>query len=112
MDYNNRKFRNLSNSSEGEVNTDTIFEYFQAGDTLTGIYHGGQIRQGQLLGFVSPDGRLHFMYHHMNSSGELKAGKCVSTSEMTPTGKLRLHEKWEWLTGAMESGESILEEID
>jgi hypothetical protein len=50
-------------------------------------------------------------YHHVNTSGELMTGVCVSTPEVLPTGKVRLHEKWQWTSGDQSKGESIIEEI-
>jgi len=111
MDYNNRTFRGRTNSASGEVGGETLFHYYQEGDRLTGTYSGGTVVQGHLIGNVLPDGRLEFLYHHVNTSGELMAGKCNSVPSEDAHGKLVLQEEWQWLTGDRSSGQSEVEEI-
>jgi len=43
MNYNNRKFRPLSNSENGEVSNDMVFHYKQTNNILTCTYHGSKI---------------------------------------------------------------------
>jgi len=110
INYNNRKFVGKSNSSSGEVNSETVFHYFQIDDMLTATYEGGDIRSGQMIGKVDSEGRLNFYYQHINQSGELKAGQCHSIPEIMEDGRLRLYETWKWFDG--EEGSSIVEEIE
>ncbi len=39
-------------------------------------------------------------------------GICHSNPEILKSGKIRLHEKWQWTSGNLTKGESIIEEID
>jgi hypothetical protein len=49
-------------------------------------------------------------YHHVNTNGELMTGICRSTPELLPSGKIRLHEEWQWTSGDGSKGKSIVEE--
>jgi len=111
INYNGRIFRSSSNAPEGEVDARTTFRYRQMGDIVWAEYAGGKIRLGQLVGLVLPDERLELRYQHVNESGELMTGICLSTPEVLPDGRLRLHEAWQWTCGDFASGESIIEEI-
>ena len=51
-------------------------------------------------------------YHHLNGEGELKLGRCLSTPERLPDGRLRFKKEWQWLTGDMFSGRSEVEEVE
>ena len=106
-----KRFRSIVNSENGEVGGDTIFVYAQSGDIVTATYGGGAILHGQLLARVLPDGRLDMRYHHLNSGGEFMLGRCLSTPEPLPDGRLRFHEEWQWLSGDGSSGRSVIEEI-
>ncbi|UII24102.1 n-acetylglutamate synthase [Fulvivirga ligni] len=111
MNYHHKKFRPLSNSENGEISEDTIFHYHQEGNILTCEYSGSQIKKGHLIGLVDEDGNINMRYHQINAKGELMTGICQSTPEVLPSGKVRLHEKWQWTSGDMSHGESLLEEI-
>ena len=111
MSYDGKRFRGRSNSSNGEVDAETIFHYHQRGSRLWGEYEGGAVARGQLLGRVHPDGSLEFCYHHEGTDGELRAGECRSVPTTDPDGRLVLKESWRWLTGDRSTGESEVEEI-
>ena len=111
MNYNNKKFRPVENSENGETTEETIFEYKQNGNILTSEYTGGQIIKGHLIGIVDKDGNIEMHYHQINTKGELMTGICFSKPELTAKGKIRLYESWKWTSGDKSSGKSILEEI-
>lgn len=111
MNYNQKRFRPVSNSANAETSGETEFLYEQHGNLLTSTYHGGQIRSGHLIGLVDENGIIEMRYHQVNLKGELMTGVCHSTPEKMPNGKIRLHEKWQWTSGDKSQGESILEEI-
>ena len=104
-------FRSISNTENGEVGSDTVFHYHQEGSTVWADYAGGEIRRGHLIGSMLEDGRLEFLYHHVNTAGELSAGRCTSRPEALSDGRLRFLETWQWMTGDESSGTSIIEEI-
>ncbi|WP_437369684.1 n-acetylglutamate synthase [Maribacter litoralis] len=111
MNYNNKRFKPVSNTENGETSEETIFEYRQKGTILTSTYKGGKIKEGHLIGLVNKDGTIEMRYHQVNTKGELMTGVCFSKPEIMDNGKIRLYEAWEWTSGDRSKGNSILEEI-
>ena len=111
MNYNNKTFRPVSNSDNGETSAETLFKYKQKDTIVTSTYSGGQIVEGHLIGLVASDGTIEMRYHQVNTKGELMTGICVSKPEIMDNGKIRLHETWQWTSGDKSKGNSILEEI-
>ncbi|RYY88147.1 MAG: n-acetylglutamate synthase [Chitinophagaceae bacterium] len=111
INYNGRKFRGVTNTENGEVSGDTEFQYRQSGAIVTAIYSGGPILIGHLLATADAQGVLDMRYHHVNTNGELMTGTCRSVPELLPDGRLRMHESWQWTSGAQSSGQSIVEEV-
>lgn len=109
--YNNRVFKSVANSSSGDVNEQTTFQYQQSGNIVTASYSGGNIITGSLIALVNSAGILDMRYQHINLQQQLMTGTCTSTPELLPNGKIRLHEKWQWTCGDRCYGESIIEEI-
>jgi|TARA_B110000908_G_C10196779_1_gene423331 hypothetical protein len=111
MNYNDKKFKPVSNSENGEVSSDMIFHYEQTGKILTCNYQGIKILKGHLIGLVDDVGNINMRYHQINQNGELMTGTCNSRPELLKNGKIRLHEEWQWTSGDKSKGKSILEEI-
>ena len=113
MNYNldGKVFRSVSNTGNGDVGSETLFYYRQAADIVTADYRGDSIVAGHLIARVLAGGQLDMRYHHVNDQGELMLGKCLSTPERLPDGRLRLKEQWQWLSGDMSAGYSEIEEI-
>jgi hypothetical protein len=111
INYHNKTFRSISNSSNGEVTADTIFQYRQVGNIVMGTYQGALIKVGQLLAIVDESGILDMRYQHVNKDDELMTGTCNSIPEILDNGKIRLHEKWLWTSGDFSSGNSVIEEV-
>ena len=109
--YGGRLFRPVKNSKTGETSSETIFRYQQKGDVLTGDYSGGEIEYGQLIGLVDERGHINMRYQHINDRGFLMTGRCKSRPRIMESGKIRLHERWQWTCGDRSKGTSILEEI-
>jgi hypothetical protein len=111
MNYNNKKFRPISNTKNGETSNETLFHYKQTGNILTAEYSGGKIKYGHLIGLVDELGNITMRYHQINDNDELMTGICFSTPEILENGKIRLHENWEWTSGDQSKGTSIIEEL-
>ena len=109
--YDGRRFIPKINSENGEVNEQTIFTYHQNGKLLWADYSGGDILRGSLIGTVSINGELDFVYHHMNQDMQVKTGKCHSVPTVLEDGKIELSEKWEWTSGDYSEVESLLVEV-
>ncbi len=110
INYNNKSFRPVSNTVNGETTNETVFLYKQIGNILTADYKGGKIIKGQLIGIVDEKGAIDMRYHQINENGELMTGICKSIPEVLSNGKIRLHENWEWTSGDRSKGQSIIEE--
>ena len=111
INYDGRVFSSISNSETGEVSGETVFYYHQRNDLVWAEYSGGKVVFGNLIAKVLPDDSLEMRYQHINENGELMTGKCFSTPEILPDGRIRLYEKWQWTSGDFSSGESIIEEV-
>ena len=109
--YGGRLFRPMSTEGTSDTDSETIFKYEQRRGLLTGTYSGGQISYGHLIGLVDELGHIDMRYHHLTVDGELKTGICRSVPEFLDSGKIRLHESWQWMSGNCEKGTSILEEL-
>lgn len=111
--YADRLFRAVSTKGDGDVGSDTVFRYEQRDMVLIGSYSGGEVNYGSLVGKIRQDGSLSFLYHHITKSGALRSGKCESRPEILDSGKIRLHEAWEWTSGRGVGGRgtSVIEEI-
>lgn len=104
-----RRFAGVTNSTEGEVGSTTIFTYHQEDGTVWADYAGGAVRKGFLVGTRTGD-TLEFRYSHLNVTGETASGKCTSTIEVLADGRLRFHESWAW-ESRPGTGTSVVEEI-
>lgn len=111
MNYHGKSFRPVQNTENGETSAETIFHYRQEGNILTSEYSGGKIKKGHLIGLVDELGQIEMRYHQVNSHNELMTGTCQSVPEILPNGKIRLHETWQWTSGDLSEGKSVLEEI-
>ncbi|KQM63854.1 n-acetylglutamate synthase [Pedobacter sp. Leaf216] len=110
INYNNKVFKPVSNTENGETSDETVFTYQQTGNILTAGYTGGKIVSGHLIGLVDEHGNIEMRYHQVNNKGELMTGICQSVPEHLPNGKIRLHETWQWTSGDRSKGKSIIEE--
>jgi len=110
INYNQKIFRPISNTENGETSNETIFVYTHIGNIITSTYSGGKIISGHLIGLVDEQGNINMRYHQVNNKGELMTGQCQSTPEILPDGRIRLHETWEWTSGDYSKGQSIIEE--
>jgi hypothetical protein len=110
INYNNKIFKPVSNTENGETSNETTFLYKQDGNILTSQYAGGKIIAGHLIGLVDNQGNIEMRYHQVNEKGELMTGICTSKPEILENGKIRLHEIWQWTSGDQSKGNSIIEE--
>lgn len=110
INYDKRVFKSVSNSETGEVSDETTFYYHQKDNLVWAEYSGGAIVFGTLIAKILENGVLEMRYQHLNRNDELMTGKCFSTPEILPDGKIRLREKWQWTSGDLSAGESIIEE--
>ncbi len=67
--------------------------------------------QGHLIGLIDENGNIEMRYHQVNINNELMTGICKSIPEILESGKIRLHESWQWTSGDKSKGQSIIEQI-
>jgi len=106
---NGKRFKSISITKNGEVNSETTFHYRQNKNVIWATYEGGNILFGTLSGKLEKN-KLTFTYQHQNINGEFKTGKCKSDIKIV-NNKIRLKEKWEWTCDDYSKGKSELEEI-
>ena len=111
INYHQKIFKSIANSDNGEVDQETRFHYQQQGNVVWAEYSGGTILKGFLVAKVLENNVLDMRYEHINQVAELMTGICISIPEILADGRIRLHEKWQWTSGDLSSGESIIEEI-
>lgn len=111
INYDGRRFRVSGSTDNSETSAETVFVYRQSGRIVTAEYAGGRIIRGHLIGLVDDDGGIDMRYHQVNERMELMTGRCRSTPELLPDGKVRLHEDWQWTSGDGSAGQSMIEEI-
>lgn len=111
INYHKKTFKSIANSDNGEVGEQTIFHYQQQGNFVWAEYSGGAIVKGFLVAKVIENDTLDMRYEHINTTGEIMTGLCLSRPETLLDGRIRLYEKWQWTSGDLSSGESIIEEI-
>jgi len=112
VDLDGKRFTSQENSENGEVSAQTLFEYHQKGDLIWATYSGGEITYGQLLGKALSAEKFISRYQHLNKRGTLMTGKCETRISRDVYGRLQLNETWEWTSGDLSSGTSILIEVE
>jgi hypothetical protein len=95
----------------GVSGPDTIFHYWMDGRVITGVYQGGRIREGHLVGRVIDEDRIETMYHCVTIDEELLAGWSRGIVSVDETGRLHLTFEWAWFTGDQSGGESSYIEL-
>ncbi|HMH16385.1 MAG TPA: hypothetical protein VK578_25020 [Edaphobacter sp.] len=109
LEFNGRRMRVMSTDATGVVSSDTILVFEQIGKVVSARYRGGSIVDGYLIGLVDGD-TLQFRYVQVDDQGNLDAGVSTGTIECMADGRLRLIERFRWLTRPGE-GTNVFEEI-
>ncbi|WP_163411449.1 hypothetical protein [Flavobacterium ajazii] len=111
FNFDNKKFALIQNSDNGEVNTETIFNYKQQDNLVTAEYFGGTIKYGKIIADLKDD-QLNMLYQCLTTDNQLKAGKALAQITLTENGKIKLSLDWEWLTNGNDKGKSEYIEIE
>ncbi len=105
-----RRFILEANADGGDCRPGLAFEYEQVGARVWARYEGGGVRFGMLTAHVTADHGLDARYQHATDAGLVKTGRCATRIDRLTDGRLRLRERWQWLSGAEGSGTSTLVE--
>jgi len=98
FNFDQKRFVGVENYDDGDLTKEVIFHYHQDGTVIRGTFEGGRVIE---------------IWRYTNVDGDVVYGTCVSTPELLPDGRYRLHESWT-ITGGPnqgESGKSVIEEI-
>ncbi|KMQ51700.1 hypothetical protein CHISP_1457 [Chitinispirillum alkaliphilum] len=93
---------------EAEVDLHTTFTFYQKDEMVSGKYFGGQIAEGELIGYVDGSS-LVYHYEQVNLSGDISSGISRNIIHRSDNGKIRLTDTWEWKS-RQGKGHCILEE--
>ena len=107
---NNKTFKALSNTENGEVSSHTVFHYHQEKEVIWAKYGGGNILKGFLIGKRIND-TLTFSYQHVNVDMEILTGNCNTRMELNEEDRVVLYETWQWTCKDCSKGESVLIEV-
>jgi hypothetical protein len=110
MNINGRKMHVVKTAPNGVVGRETVFEFSQAGSTVTASYSGGRVRVGYLVGVLKED-TLSFRYCQVSDVDHVDGGSSNARIELLEGGRLRLIESFKW-DSKNGSGENIFEEMD
>lgn len=86
-----------------------MFRYSEEDGEVWGVYAGGPIRRGYLVGRREGD-QLDVRYVQIDESGNTATGHSRSVLRVLDDGRLRLDETWQRESGTG-SGTSVLEEM-
>ena len=106
MNLAGKTFRAVSNSRNGQLNTDTEMRFVSDGDTIEAVYRGGTIAIGHVLAKRIGERELEMLYHGATTAGAHNAGKARATFAPDDGGRMRMHLDWQWLTGDQSKGQS------
>jgi hypothetical protein len=104
----NRRFVLEANEVGADCQPGMAFEYRQDGGRVWALYGGGEVSFGALVARVRDDGGLDARYQHATADGQIRTGRCDTRPERLSDGRIRLHERWQWLSGAEGTGRSTL----
>jgi hypothetical protein len=93
----------------GAVSAATAFVFEQLDGVVSARYRGGAIVDGYLIGHLA-GASLHFRYVQADGNGRLDAGVSDGTIERLADGRLRLVERFKWITRPG-GGTNVFEEV-
>jgi hypothetical protein len=108
LSLHGRRFVLERNEPGADCQPGMAFHYGQAGARVWALYGGGHVAFGTLVARVCEGGALDARYQHAMSDGAIRTGRCATRAECLDDGRIRLHEQWQWLSGATGAGESTL----
>ncbi len=106
MNLAGKTFRAVSNSKNGQLNTETEMRFVADDGTITGVYSGGTIAVGHVLAKRTGELAMDMLYHGASKDGAHNAGKAHATFSEDDSGRVRMHLDWQWLTGDQSKGQS------
>jgi hypothetical protein len=106
MNLTGTVFRAVSNSKHGSINTETEMNFTSDEGIVIGSYGGGTVITGHVIGKHVGDSEIEMLYHSVNTSGAIQAGKAHGRFARDEEGRMYMYLDWQWLTGDGSSGQS------
>ena len=98
-----------STAADGVVDSDTRLRFIQKGQRVAARYSGGSVKRGWLVGRL-PGSELVFQYAQAEAAGDVHSGHSVCRVERLSTGRLRIIERFTWVSRPG-SGTNVFDEI-
>jgi GNAT superfamily N-acetyltransferase len=109
-DFHKKQFSVITNDGiDVEVNTNTVFNFFQNGELIYAEYKGGKVKYGEIFGLIEND-TAHFYYSQVNVEGGKNKGSSRGEIKILENNKLQLIDRWEW-KNKNGQGLCIMEEV-
>jgi hypothetical protein len=109
LSLNGRSFRVVSASAGSVVSSATILTLTETGPYVCGRYSGGSVVEGFLIG-VRSGSKLQFRYLQGDRAGTIDYGVSEAEIEAGQSGKLRIIERYRWLSRDG-SGTNVFDEV-
>lgn len=95
-DFHKKQFAVIKNDGvEVEVNTETVFNFYQNLELIYAEYKGGKVKYGEIFGLIESN-NVQFYYSQTNFSGEKNQGSSKGEIKILENKKLQLLDRWEW----------------
>ena len=85
----------LNDGVDVEVNTETIFNFYQNGELIYAEYKGGKVKYGEIFGLVEHDS-VQFYYSQVNFEDGKNMGSSKDEIKLLANNKIQLIDSWEW----------------
>lgn len=110
MNLNNKRFKTKENQ-KGLSSNETLFQYFQNEEMITGTYSGGKIKMGNIVGKQLSEHEIELLYQCLTVEGELLAGQSHGVVTKNEDDLLEIKFEWNWLNGDQSGGWSHYIEV-
>ncbi len=85
----------MNDCVDTEVNTETIFNFYQNGELIYAEYKGGKVNYGEIFGLIEND-TVQFYYSQVNFEGGKNKGSSMDEIKILDNNKIQLIDRWEW----------------
>ena len=99
MNLNNKRFR-LKHRGQNSPSSNTIFQYQQEGSAIRGVFCGGGISKGFILGQKVSETEVELLHQYITTDKQLIAGESRGHIWINEEGLLEIQFVWKWVNGA------------
>ena len=99
MNLNNKRFR-LKQKGKDSPSANTVFQYQQEGSAIRGVFCGGGISNGFILGRKVSETEVELLHQYITTDKQLIAGESRGLIWINEDGLLEIQFTWKWTKGA------------